>query len=332
MQDTCTNCKNIKNSSIQKNIIKNVRITNTNFAKNKKCAEGVCNMKNLQYKVNTKSNSKKIFAIMFALWFLLVISISQLCITIFTQNTDAVPTGNHYYDIVIKTNELGLTDADFSTLKSAGWNDCESAAYYQSDFARYICKNVGFQTYDGNPSISTAQVDLPIAILENICGKVQMKATIGGVEKTYSNTNYTMSGYTPSDFSSGPYPKNTDDAYILFVDVVKLQTQNSLELTINFENIQYQGSSIPLYVFDNDTNEILSTTAVVQSATSAPIKIDFVDITTVRISLAVPYLWEIEWTNADSLVNKSAVVKVSGEVAISAKVKVINSYNNIIIV
>lgn len=286
-------------------------------------------MKNQRYTTNTKTNNKNIFAIMVALWFFVVMSISQLCITVFTHKANAAPAQYADYDIMIKTDMLGLTTSDFATLKSAGWN-AASTEYKQSDFAGYLYKSVGNWVAGEGSTMDTTQVDLPIAILESICGTIQLKATIGGVEIIYTNSDYVMSGYTFSDFSSTRYVKGTSDAYILFVGVVK--SKNTLNLTINFENIQYQGTSVPLYVFDNDTNDILSVTSVVQSASSTPINIDFDASTTVRITLAVPYLWEIEWTNVEKFVNKSAIVDVSGEVVISAKVKVVSSYNNIIIV
>ena len=282
-------------------------------------------MESQQYKLYTKSNSKKIFAIMFALWLFVVMSISQIFVNNFSQNASAAGSGHWRYDIIINTADLGLSDSDYTTLKSAGWEKCTT--YYSGNEQKFV--GCIYYTVGSTNGLHTSSIDLPISILEKKCGRIQLSATISGVQKEYTSLNYTISGYSISDFPD-KYQENTDEAYVLYVDVVK--SKNTLNLTINFENIQYQGTSSPLYVFDNDTNKILSTNSVIQSATTTPIKIDFDDITTIRISLAVPYLWEIEWTNADSMVNKSAVVKVSGEVAISAKVKVINSYNNIIIV
>lgn len=290
-------------------------------------------MKNQRYTTNTKTNNKNIFAIMIAIWLLLITSISQMFASIFARSASAGPKIESWYDkIVINTAELGLSDSDYTTLESAGWSKLDDVADESSSkFTDCIGMTVGTGFWTDGTSIDTAQVNLPISILEGICGTVQLKVTIGGVEKVYTNSSYTMSGYTSSDFSLG-YDAGYYYVYVLLVEVVRLQTQNTLNLIIRFENIQYQGTSVPLYVFDNDTNDILSVTSVVQSASSTPINIDFDASITVRITLAVPYLWEIEWTNVEKFVNKSAIVDVSGEVVISAKVKVVSSYNNIIIV
>jgi len=366
LQDTCTNCKSIKNSSTLKNTEKNCHIVNCDYADNKKYAKAQCNAKNLQnHKINIKSNTKKIFAIIFALWLFVVMFISQIGIINFVQSTNADSSGESSSDsssssssdssssssessgsssyndqIVIVCDSLNEDDCKRVDLENTGWSCATITATNDVGTTttlfgfRYIVHEVRTSS---DISMDTTQVDLPIAKIEAIGGKTKFKTTFGGVDKVYTNSNCTMSGYDFGDFSStndkfydGTFKINGDGCYALFVYATKICY--SIDLTISFENIQYQGTSTPLYVFDNDTNEILSTNSIVQSSSSTLFSISFDAEKNVRVTLAVPYLWDIEWSNVENFAGKSAVVDVSSNMTISAKVKVVGGYNNIIFV
>ena len=201
MQDTCTNCKNIKNSSIQKNIINNVHITNTNFAENKKCAEGVCNMESQQYKLYTKSNSKKLFAIMFSLWFFalaLFMGVSLFCYNFNDKDAafaapspDGVKMGV-YIDLNLDDSDIG--ENTLSKLSSIAW----SGSYYTGSSSSITKINgptslldVNSNAYKKYTSLSNNVVCLTLQSTSYLdSGFIVSSVTLDNIYKVFSGADF----------------------------------------------------------------------------------------------------------------------------------------------
>ena len=139
-----------------------------------------------------------------------------------------------------------------------------------------------------------------------------------------------MTEYDSGAFESVGY--DTNDFCALLV-TISIEEPNQLNLTIGFDNLGFVDTSLVLYVFNNDTNEMLYTNTVVISGTENTLSLAMDrSVTAARITLAVPYLWQITWVGADSYINKSAIVNLAANTTISAKINIIDGYNNIIII